>query len=305
MNLIIGLLCIAGAIGLGAYLVMVRKPQPQVVEAAFVLSDPSVLHASEPRTRENDPTEVPPLFKRMQRIGSKLSPSDYAQRLQHKLDLAGNPKSMPAERVLAYKGFGLVGGIIIGALFGIKHGGVAVVAIPAVAGALGLFLPDILIKNKGQHRQQEIEKGMPDAMDMLTLCVEAGLGFDAALSRVARNQEGPMAEECARVLQEMQVGKSRAEALRALGERTDVSELRSFVSAIIQSSELGISIGGVLREQAKEMRIRRRQRAEEKAQKLQVKILLPLITCLLPAIFIVVLGPAVINIVGFFGQVNH
>jgi tight adherence protein C len=139
---------------------------------------------------------------------------------------------------------------------------------------------------------------------MLTVCVEAGLGFDAALARVARNLEGPMAEECARVLQEMQFGLSRTEALRALANRTDVPEIKIFVSALIQASELGISVGVVLREQAKEMRVRRRQRAEEKAQKLPVKILLPLITCLLPAMFVVVLGPAAIKIVHTFATLG-
>jgi tight adherence protein C len=303
--LFLGLFSIAGALGLGVYLLVgTRKAQPVMADGMFGLGA-ELPHVDVRSERNSDPTEVPPLFKRMQNIAAKLSPSDYAERLQRKLDLAGNPRTMPAERVLAYKGFGLVAGVLIGALFGIKHGGIAVIAIPAIAGAFGLFLPDVLIKNMGQHRQQEVQKGLPDAMDMLTLCVEAGLGFDAALARVARNQQGPMAEECTRVLQEMQVGKSRAQALRSLSERTDVVELRSFVSAIIQSSELGISIGSVLREQAKEMRLKRRQRAEEKAQKLQVKILLPLISCLLPAIFIVVLGPAVIHIVGFFGQVNN
>jgi tight adherence protein C len=156
----------------------------------------------------------------------------------------------------------------------------------------------------GEKRQIEILKGLPDALDMMVVCVEAGLGFDAALSRVALNLEGPMASECARVLQEMQFGKSRTEALRAMVDRTDVTELRTFVSAIIQSAELGISVGIVLREQAREMRIRRRQRAEEQAQKLPVKILLPLITCLLPAMFIVVLGPAVIHIFDTLGKLN-
>jgi tight adherence protein C len=139
---------------------------------------------------------------------------------------------------------------------------------------------------------------------MLTVCVEAGLGFDGALGRVATNLEGPMSAECARVMQEMQFGKSRSDALRALADRTDVPELKSFVSAMIQAGELGISVGNVLREQAAEMRIRRRQRAEEKAQKLPVKILLPLITCLLPAMFVVVLGPAAIKIVHTFNHLN-
>jgi tight adherence protein C len=134
-------------------------------------------------------------------------------------------------------------------------------------------------------------------MDMLTVCVEAGLGFDAALTQVARNTEGPLTREFARVLQEMQFGKSRTEALQALSERTTVSELRAMVLALIQAAKLGIPIAAVLREQGKEMRLKRRQRAEEKAQKVTVKILFPLIFCLLPALFIVVMGPGVLTLV--------
>ena len=196
---------------------------------------------------------------------------------------------------MAFKGAGLVLGALIGGLLGLKHG-VGLIIFPIAGCAVGFFVADVLIRNIGQKRQTEIQKGLPDALDMMTVCVEAGLGFDSALSRVALNLEGPMAEECARVLQEMQFGMSRSEALRSLVNRTDVSELRTFVSSLVQSSELGISIGIVLREQAKEMRIRRRQRAEEKAQKLPVKILMPLITCLLPAMFVIILGPAIIQI---------
>ncbi len=124
-------------------------------------------------------------------------------------------------------------------------------------------------------RQVKLQMALPDAMDMLTMCVEAGLGFDAALAKVARNTGGPLADELARALQEMQIGKSRAQALRSMADRTTVAELRGFVSALVQASELGIPIASVLREQAKEMRLQRRQRAEEKAQKVPVKILIP------------------------------
>ena len=148
----------------------------------------------------------------------------------------------------------------------------------------------------GLKRQARIQALLPDALDMLTVCVEAGLGFDAALSQVARNTNGPLAAEFARALQEMQIGTSRSQALRAMVARTTVSELRSFVSALIQAGDLGISVAAVLREQAREMRLRRRQRAEEKAQKVPIKILFPLIFCLFPALFVVVIGPGVITI---------
>jgi tight adherence protein C len=244
------------------------------------------------------------LLRRMGSLATKVSPADYTSRVQRRLNLAGNPRSWSPERLMAFKGLGLVAGVVIGFLLGAKHGLGITVVVAGGAGALGLFLPDILIKNIGEKRQVALQKALPDTMDMLTVCVEAGLGFDSALSRVARNTTGPLAEEFARVLQEMQIGMSRAEALRALVTRTNVAELRSFVSAMVQSGELGISIGDVLREQAKEMRIKRRQRAEETAQKLQVKLLAPLILCLLPAMFVVILGPAIMNIMSFFSKAN-
>jgi tight adherence protein C len=248
--------------------------------------------------------ELPPLLRRLRQLALRLSPSGYAHWLRRRLDLAGNPPKWPADRVLAFKGIGLVAGLLLGALLGLGHG--LVLVLLAVGGAaIGFFLADVVIYNRGTRRQGGLLKGLPDALDMMTVCVEAGLGFDAALSRVALNLEGPIAVECARVLQEMQFGMSRAQALRSLAGRTSVSEIRAFVSAVVQSSELGMSVGVVLREQAKEMRIRRRQRAEEKAQKLQVKIVVPLVLCLLPALFIVVIGPGILNIVHAFSNAHH
>jgi tight adherence protein C len=165
-----------------------------------------------------------------------------------------------------------------------------------LGGAVGFFLPDLLLYNTAIKRQAKIQTALPDAMDMLTVCVEAGLGFDAAMARVARNTEGPVAAEFSRVLQEIQIGKSRTQALRSMAERTTVAELRAFVSAMVQAGELGIPVAEVMRVQAKEMRLRRRQRAEEKAQQVPVKILFPLIGCLFPALFTLVIGPGVISI---------
>jgi tight adherence protein C len=307
--LVVGLIAVALAIGVLVFVFAERsevKSPAELRETAMVGAPTvGVPGGSAPsRAAVNfDPEEVTPLLDRLGVVAAKLSPGDYGRRLQRRLDLAGNPPAWPANRVLAMKGALLIFGVLIGAVLGAKHG-IWVVIGPILLGAFLFFVPDLLVRNAGEHRQIEILKGLPDALDMMTVCVEAGLGFDAALSRVALNLEGPMASECARVLQEMQFGKSRADALRALVDRTDVTELRAFVSALIQSAELGISLGVVLREQAKEMRIRRRQRAEEQAQKLPVKILLPLITCLLPAMFVVVLGPALIHIFKTLGHIN-
>jgi tight adherence protein C len=189
----------------------------------------------------------------------------------------------------------------VGTLFG-AHDPLLLVVFAAIGGTAGFFLPDLLLYNSGLKRQTLIRAQLPEAMDMLTVCVEAGLGFDAALAQVARNTTGPLAAELARALQEMQIGKTRTEALRSMADRTTAPELRSFVSALVQAGELGISVASVLREQAKEMRLRRRQRAEEQAQKVPVKILFPLLLCLFPALFVVIMGPGVITVVHLFAH---
>jgi len=235
-------------------------------------------------------------------LALRLSPSGIAAKIQHRLDLAGNPGRWTPDRLLAAKGLGLVGLAMLGALYGL-HSPALLILCPVIGGAIGFFLPDILLYNSGQKRQAKLQMALPDALDMLTVCVEAGLGFDAALAQVARNTDGPLAAEFSRALQEMQIGKSRSQALRALADRTTVPEARTFVSALVQASDLGIPVARVLREQSKEMRVRRRQRAEGKAQQVPVKITFPLILCIFPALLVVVLGPGVINIAhALFGK---
>jgi tight adherence protein C len=228
-------------------------------------------------------------------LGRRLSPASTAAKLQRRLDIAGNPERWNTERLFAVKAMGLIGLAGLGLLLGLHD---ATLAIPAIGagGLAGFFVPDLLLYNAGIKRQLKIQQDLPDAMDMLTICVESGLGFDAAMARVARNSAGPVAAEFSRALQEIQIGKSRAQALRSLAERTTVAELRAFTSAVVQAGELGIPVADVLREQSKEMRLRRRQRAEEKAQQVPVKILFPLIGCLFPALFIIVIGPGAISI---------
>jgi len=142
--------------------------------------------------------------------------------------------------------------------------------------------------------------GLADALDMLTVCVEAGQGFDAAFAQVARSIDGPISGEFSRVLSEIQIGRSRRDAFAALAERTDASEIKTFVSALVQADRLGLPVAVVLREQSTQMRLIRKQRAEEKAQKVTVKIVFPVLLCLFPSIFIVILGPAVIRIMAVF-----
>jgi tight adherence protein C len=175
------------------------------------------------------------------------------------------------------------------------------ILVAAAITVFGWFLPDILLYNTAEHRRIELRRALPDTLDQMTISVEAGLAFEAAMTRAGRSGDGPLNRELQRTMQDVQVGMSRAEALKGLAERTDVDEIEHFVVAVVQAESHGVPISRVLRVQSSEQRLKRRQRAEENAMKLPVKILFPLVLCILPTIFIVLLGPAVIRMVEVFG----
>jgi len=244
-----------------------------------------------------------PLLGRLSRLGRRLTPSDNSERLRRKLDLAGNPSGWTVDRVVAMKVLGFLTGLLV-AVIGTAVLGLGLMprlVLSVGASLIGYVAVNLWLYQKGSDRSEQMQRDLPDALDLLTISVEAGLGFDAALSQVARNTEGPVSEEFSRVLTEMQIGMGRSQAMRALGERTTLPELRGFANSMVQADAFGIPVGEVLRVQSAEMRIKRRQRAEEKAQKVPVKIMVPLIFCILPTLFISVLGPAAIAIIGTFG----
>ena len=291
--LVIGLGALALAIALlGTAALPARARQPGVAQSLATIEQ-RYTHRSRETGGDGDPFAALPGW--MRGLAVRLSPSGIGASLQRRLDLAGNPGRWTPDRVLAAKGLGLLGFAAFGALYGLHSPGLLILLVVA-GGACGFFLPDVLLYNSGQKRQAKIQTLLPDAIDMLTICVEAGMGFDAAMAQVARNTDGPLAAEFARSLQEMQIGKSRSQALRSMVDRTSVPELRTFVSAVVQGAELGIPVAQVLREQAKEMRVRRRQRAEARAQQVPVKITFPLILCLFPALIVMVVGPGIIEI---------
>jgi tight adherence protein C len=236
------------------------------------------------------------------RIGRRFTGADSGERIRHKLDLAGNPPGWTVDRVVAGKVMGLVLGAVVGFVLTMLIGPSATIRILMVAGAalVGFFAPGMYLYQKAHDRSNQMARDVPDAIDLLTISVESGLGFDAAMQQVAKNTEGPLADEFSRMLREMQIGQGRSAALRAMGERTNVPEIRSFVSAMIQADAFGIPIAQVLRVQSSEIRVKRRQRAEEKAQQVPVKITIPLIFCILPCLFIAVMGPAAISIMDNF-----
>jgi tight adherence protein C len=228
----------------------------------------------------------------------RLTPLDLYGRVNRLIVLAGNPPSLTAERIVAFKIVfaivGLVAGLAVSSLLPFK--GILVVMAVAVFALIGYTAPSAAVSARASKRQKEIRKALSDTMDLLTISVEAGLGFDAALGQVVRNVPGPLSEEIARMLQEMQIGVSRTEALRHLNDRTDVPELDGFVLSMIQADKYGVGVAKVLRAQSTELRQKRRQRAEETAQKVPLKLLFPMIFMVLPALFIVILGPGIIKV---------
>ena len=303
--LIVGIVGIFAAIMLSLTAVGVFDNNARGVSKSLSMLE--AFSAAPPELRkELDPSfndrVLAPLLDRTVNLGKKLTPADHGDRVRNRLEVAGNPAGWTVDRVTALKFVGfaaaLILSLIVATLFG--FGFAPMLAFCVIAAIAGYMAPNLYLYQVGYNRTQLMQKAMPDALDLLTISVESGLGFDAALSHVARNTEGPLAEEFARVLQEMQIGLGRGAALRALGERSHVPELKGFVSAMVQADALGIPVAQVLRVQAREIRTKRRQRAEEQAQKVAVKILIPLIFCILPCLFIAVLGPAAIGIMESF-----
>ncbi len=297
----IGLSSLFGAVTVAVFFAIPRPAATSGVARSLAVIDGLGTGATPVKSQESFSDRVlAPAVSSLARLAGRLSPAGAAARLQRQLDLAGNPGTWTAERVLGAKGIGLVLGALLGFLLGSGRGALLVLAGPVALGAFGFFLPDILVYNSGVKRQERMRKSLAEGLDLLTVSVEAGLGFDAALAQVARNTTGPFAGECFRVLQEMQIGKSRAESFGALAGRTSVDELRTFVAALVQADRLGVPIAAVLKEQSREMRLKRRQRAEEQAQKVPVKILFPLMVCVLPVLFISILGPGILQVMDTF-----
>jgi tight adherence protein C len=244
-----------------------------------------------------------PVYGRLQALGRRITGADQVERIRQRLDKAGNPAGWTVDRVATGKVLGVICGFVFAGAFALMvDKGWGVTALLVGGGAvLGFNAPTIFLYNTALKRDQVMQKEIADAIDLLTISVEAGLGFDAALQQVARNTQGPIALEFGRVLQEMQIGRGRTDALRALGDRTSIPEIRGFISAMVQADSFGIPIGQVLRVQSAEMRTKRRQRAEEKAAQVPVKIMVPVVLFILPCLFIVVLGPAAISIAGALG----
>ncbi|MDZ5620701.1 type II secretion system F family protein [Nocardioides bizhenqiangii] len=303
MTLILALVLLLGAVAiLGRGLV---KEAPSTGLARSL----ATLEQSAPGSQEPAEDEAPfadrvlaPLQARALQVGRRMTGADKADRIRHKLDLAGNPLDWSVDRVVGLKVLAAVLLPACGVAYGVMVGASALtlLLIVAVAGAVGFFAPDLYLYQRAYERSEAIRRTLADSVDLLTISVEAGLGFDAALQQVARNTGGPLADEFSRVLREIQLGKGRSDSLKALGERTNIADLKSFVGAMVQADAFGISIAQVLRVQTSEIRVKRRQYAEAKAQQVPVKIMVPLVVCILPCLMAVIMGPAIISMLKAF-----
>ncbi len=265
--------------------------------------------APRPRSLEELEFEQPiserffrPILQQLSRLVSRNTPSNVMDNAQKRLLHGGNPNNLTVADFMGLKGLvaALLAalGVVIGFLGG--TGPLFAVVLVVVLGAIGFLLPDFWLGGKVRQRRHNLLRALPDAIDLLSISVEAGLGFDAALARLVEKTQNELSYEFSRVIAEMRIGVPRREALRALAERTGIQELGIFVTAIIQAEQLGASITSVLHVQSNEMRIRRRQRAEVLAHQAPIKMLFPMAFLIFPPMFVVILGPSIPTIAHIF-----
>jgi tight adherence protein C len=244
---------------------------------------------------------VMPVMRRLGEISARFTPQHVLESTRKRLEMAGNPGRMdaPVFLILHFVAAVLLGGLIFGiSLFSKTFTLPIKLLLVVIFTVLGYFLPDLLIRSKVNSRQRQVRKAMPDALDLLTICVEAGLSFDAALSKVHEKWDNELSVAFGRVIREIQLGKIRRDALRDMAERIGLAELTSFVAAVVQSEMLGVSMAKVLRIQSDQMRVKRRQYAEEQAHKAPIKMIFPMGLLIFPALMIVLLTPAVLRLAG-------
>lgn len=241
-----------------------------------------------------------PVLARLTSVGRRFTPVGYVDTVRKKFIQAGNGSADVVDRFMAMRVVAVVAIVpmlwFVFILNPIGFEGMMQIVVALLFVGVAVFGPDAVLNRRVAERQHQLRVTLPDVLDLLTISVEAGLGFEQALDRVIGAVPGPLSDEFARMLGEVRAGASRGDAMRALDQRTCVPEIRSFVLAILQADTFGVSIGRVLRAQSEEMRIKRRQLAQEKAQKAPVKMLIPMVFCIFPALFVVIIGPAAINI---------
>ncbi len=277
------------------------RPGPSAVQARLQT------YGSRPRTLAEIEMSQPfterivlPLIRGISGFITRFTPQRNVEELKQKLDLAGNPNNWTTSDFLGVRGLAalIVGALVTFPLFSFRAPAANTLLFGSISGILGFYLPLFWLNYKIGGRQHAIQKALPDALDLLTVSVEAGLGFDAAMVKVIEKSDTELSREFARVIQEIRVGKVRREALRDMANRVGVPDVSNFIAAVIQADQLGVSLSKVLRIQSEQMRVKRRQRAEELAAQAPVKMMFPLVFLIFPSILIVLLGPSVLIFMG-------
>src|SRR3954471_1375190 len=298
--LLLAIFCLAGAVFLIGDLVTLPARQRSI----------SVRHAATYGRMEvpsGTPQEgirerlVAPIGQWLAKWALRVNPRSSTDTVERRLMSAGVGLRISPTGFLAIKGLFALLGFSVGAMIGSSRGLGGILMVSLALGALGFFGPDYAITLKARSRKEKVKADLPDALDLLAVSVEAGLGFDASLAKLNENMEGPLAQEFGLTLSEMRIGESRSEALKRLAERVDAPELSAFTRAIIQAVQLGTSLGRILRVQAADARMRRQAAAEERAMKAPIKMLFPTVLFIFPAMFLVILGPAILNVQKLFG----
>ncbi|MEO6200287.1 MAG: type II secretion system F family protein [Cryobacterium sp.] len=286
-SLIAILAAVAVAVGFGSLIGILVGGRSHQTAAVAEVASPSPRGGARPSSR---------------RGLAEIAPRGYVGMLERQLVLAGRPLGWTVDKILIVKPLLLAASIGLSALWISGDPGTPRILLGTFVVLLSFFVPDLLIYSRAQERQEKIQLALPDTLDQMTISVEAGLGFEAAMAKAGTNGQGPLAEELIRTLQDMSMGRSRKDAYQAFSDRTSSPDLRRFTRSVIQADVYGIAIANVLHVIAGEMRLKRRQRAEEKAMKVPIKVLFPLIFCILPVLFIVLMTPAALSIAKIFLQ---
>jgi tight adherence protein C len=302
----VGILCLGAAVGLTVFVILSQAEEKAVVRSSLRQLDDYEVESVREKELLTPVAEraFAPVMHGLTSLGKRFTPQGYLDSTRTKLTSAGKSDQESFDRFLAIRVITIVIAPIAMYLAWTNSptDGLGQLLLTALAGLAFVVGPDAILNRQVEERQYAIRTKLPDVMDLLVISVEAGLGFEQALDRTVSSVPGPLTQEFARMLGEVRAGASRANAMRAMEKRTDVPELRSFVLAILQADTFGVSIGRVLRAQADEMRIKRRQLAQERAQKAPVKMLIPMVFCIFPSLFVIVLGPAALSIVDSFNS---
>ncbi len=294
MLLLFALICLAtAAYYVGELVTAPARERQNLVTRATQYGRMRVIHGRElPRFRDR---AIAPAVARLAGLMLRVNPRTTVEGVSAKLMAAGMRTTSPTTFLAAKAFLGLVG-LVFGILFASSVGGMKGVLVIVLATMLGFYGPTYIVSVRARRRQESVSADLPDALDLLAVSVEAGLGFDGAIAKLTEHMDGPLIEEFELALGEMRVGEGRADALKKMVERVPAQEMASFVRAIVQADQLGISLGRLLRVQATDARLKRQAAAEEKAMKAPIKMLFPMVAFIFPAMFIVILGPALLNL---------